>query len=126
MVNSMADCKTIQKMIDDFDNNILSIEEQEMFMNHLENCKDCREELEIHYIIKYGLQDEDDLKNVEPEFKKYLDGYDFKGYMNLKLKKCYLNIEKSKRFSNTCKMCYLCANLCVVLAIALFFIIEYL
>ncbi len=122
----MSDCKTIQKMIDDFDNNRLSIEDEEMFINHMNTCKDCREELEIHYIIEYGLQDDDDIKNVDPQYRNYLDSYDFKGFMKLKLKNCNKQIRKYKKISNINKLSWICANICILLALAVFIIIEYL
>ena len=46
----MADCKKVQKMIGKFDHGQLDIKQEEFFIQHVESCKDCREEFEIYYI----------------------------------------------------------------------------
>ena len=56
------DCKTAQSLVIPYINGQLSDEETEDFLDHIENCKECYEELEIHFTIHYALQklDEDD------------------------------------------------------------------
>ena len=53
----MADCKKVQKMIGKFDHGQLDIKQEEFFIQHVESCKDCREEFEIYYIVAYGLSE---------------------------------------------------------------------
>ena len=56
------DCKTAQSLVIPYINDQLSDEETEDFLEHIENCKEGYEELEIHFTIHYALQklDEDD------------------------------------------------------------------
>ena len=56
------DCKTAQSLVIPYINDQLSDEETEDFLEHIENCKECYEELEIHFTVHYVLQklDEDD------------------------------------------------------------------
>ena len=56
----MDNCKQIQKMIKDYDKGNLSLKQEEQFIQHILNCEDCKEELEIYYIVSYGL-DEDNI-----------------------------------------------------------------
>ena len=56
------DCKTAQSLVIPYINGQLNDEETEEFLEHIENCKECYEELEIHFTVHYALQklDEDD------------------------------------------------------------------
>ena len=56
------DCKTAQSLVIPYINDQLSDEKTEDFLEHIENCKECYEELEIHFTVHYALQklDEDD------------------------------------------------------------------
>ena len=54
----MDNCKEIQNMIDSFEHGNLSLKNEEVFTHHILNCNDCREEMEIYYIILYGLDDD--------------------------------------------------------------------
>ena len=47
----MDNCKEIQSMIDSFEHGNLSLKNEEAFTHHILNCDDCREEMEIYYII---------------------------------------------------------------------------
>ena len=49
----MDNCKQIQKMIKDYDKGNLSLKQEEQFIQHILNCEDCKEELEIYYIVSY-------------------------------------------------------------------------
>ena len=48
----MDNCKEIQSMIDSFEHGNLSLKNEEAFTHHILNCDDCREEMEIYYIIR--------------------------------------------------------------------------
>lgn len=46
------DCKTAQKLIRSFYNNNLQSQDQALeFIEHVNTCKDCKEELSIYYIM---------------------------------------------------------------------------
>ena len=47
----MDNCKEIQSRIESFEHGNLSLKDEEAFTNHILNCADCREEMEIYYII---------------------------------------------------------------------------
>ncbi len=55
-------CLEAEKLVIPYINDRLSIAELEDFMEHIETCGNCREELEIHYMVDIGLKklDEDD------------------------------------------------------------------
>ena len=56
----MDNCKEIQSRIESFEHGNLSLKDEEAFTNHILNCADCREEMEIYYIILYGLEDDNE------------------------------------------------------------------
>lgn len=56
------DCKIIEKEIPQYLNNELSAGEMRMFLEHIENCPDCKEELTIRYMVSEGL-DKAELNN---------------------------------------------------------------
>ena len=49
------DCKQVEKMIPQFLNDDLTTEELREFMEHIENCTDCKEELTIEFLVSEGL-----------------------------------------------------------------------
>lgn len=121
----MINCKKIQKMIDAFDHNQLSVKEEELFLEHLESCDDCKEEFEIHYIIAYGLEEEEEIRVVDQQYQELLDRYDFKGLVELKLKNGRIKLEKLYAWNRFLKICWFIANLCVLLSLILLIIIRY-
>ncbi len=48
------DCKEVQKNITVFLNGELQGKEAERFLNHIEECEECREELSIQYLVREG------------------------------------------------------------------------
>lgn len=54
-------CMEAEKMVIPYINDKLSVMELEDFIEHIETCENCREELEIHYMVDVGLKklDED-------------------------------------------------------------------
>lgn len=79
------DCKSIQKKIPDFSEGKLSAKDDLEFINHVAECKDCHEELEIYYMLQYGISDE------EPET------YDFVKLVDLRLDNRFDEIMKMRR-----------------------------
>ena len=72
-------CKEIQSRIESFEHGNLSLKDEEAFTNHILNCADCREEMEIYYIILYGLEDDNEKRTENSRYSAYLDAFDFTG-----------------------------------------------
>lgn len=49
------DCKETEKMIPSFLEDDLETEDLRDFMEHMEGCKDCREELSIQFLVTEGM-----------------------------------------------------------------------
>lgn len=49
------DCKEVQKAIPRFISDDLSGRELQDFLNHIENCAECHEELSIQYLVTEGM-----------------------------------------------------------------------
>lgn len=49
-------CMEAEKMVIPYINDKLSVTELEDFIEHIETCDNCREELEIHYMVDVGLK----------------------------------------------------------------------
>ena len=69
----MDNCKEIQSRIESFEHGNLSLKDEEAFTNHILNCADCREEMEIYYIILYGLEDDNEKRTQNSRYSAYLD-----------------------------------------------------
>lgn len=89
----MTSCKIIQSQIDSFEKNKLSLKNEEIFTNHIISCPDCREEMEIYYIISYGLDDENEDILKDELFGKFYKSFDFTGLVDEKI-------------NNSIKMCH--------------------
>lgn len=70
-------CLEAQGMIMKYINDELSGPQLENFLNHIDNCPDCREELEIYYILTKGMKQLDDdyvtTYNFHDAFEKDLE-----------------------------------------------------
>ena len=86
----MDNCKEIQSRIESFEHGNLSLKDEEAFTNHILNCADCREEMEIYYIILYGLEDDNEKRTENSRYSAYLDAFDFTGLVEQKLKVWFL------------------------------------
>ena len=49
------DCKVIEKRIQQYLDNELSPYEMQVFLDHVKECPDCKEELTISYMVSEGL-----------------------------------------------------------------------
>lgn len=49
-------CQQAEKMVVPYINNELSVAELQDFLEHIEGCENCREELEIYYMVDVGLK----------------------------------------------------------------------
>lgn len=62
-------CLKAQGMITPFINNKLSVKELEEFLEHVNSCPDCREELEFYYTLLTGMKQLDEDKNLSNDFQ---------------------------------------------------------
>lgn len=54
-------CTEAEKMVIPYINDQLSSQELEDFIEHIETCENCHEELEIHYMVDVGLKKLDEV-----------------------------------------------------------------
>ena len=62
-------CLDFQSEITRYINNDLSFKEKENFIAHLKTCDNCRDELEIYYIVMTSLRQMDNNNEVTTDFK---------------------------------------------------------
>ncbi len=58
-------CRDAIRSIPHFMDHTLTKSELREFMNHIENCPECKEELSIQYLVKQGLEERDDNGPIE-------------------------------------------------------------
>ena len=61
-------CKDIQKLFIPFIDDKLSVSDLDAFLNHMNTCKECREEYDIYYTVIMGMRYLDERQNIS-EFK---------------------------------------------------------
>lgn len=49
------DCKNIEKLIPKFIKNECTLKEEEIFLEHIKGCPECKEELTIQFLLEEGL-----------------------------------------------------------------------
>ena len=92
----MKDCLYYQSLFKAYQNNELSLKDEEDFSWHLKECKGCREELEMEYIIEYGLEDSK-ISGNDIRYSNFIEGYDFIGLVDSKLSDSIDYCEKIRR-----------------------------
>lgn len=115
-----VDCKEIQKMIVPFDNRQLACKHLRMFLKHIDECPDCREELEIYYIVDYGLNEDECVNVKEREYKELLDKFDFKGLVDLKLANEHRKLEKISAINRIVFAGVVFSNMAMIAVVVLF------
>ena len=120
----MNECKKYQNMISDYERELLSDRDEEDFVSHLFSCRDCREEFEIHFIIEYGLNDDE--IQISPRYQPLIDCYDFKGLVELRLKDSYQNILHDRKARRLNKFCVMASDTLLFLVIIIYLIIRFL
>lgn len=65
-------CQNAQSMVLNFINNKLDKDETKEFIEHVRDCKDCWEELEIYYVMLVGLKQLDEGEELAEDFRKKL------------------------------------------------------
>jgi hypothetical protein len=63
-------CIDVQRLILPFINDELSIKQLDEFLHHIDSCPNCKEELEVHYILLSGMKQLDDDKVITDNFHK--------------------------------------------------------
>lgn len=63
-------CIDVQRLILPFINDELSIGQLDEFLRHIDTCPNCKEELEVHYILLSGMKQLDDDKVITDNFHK--------------------------------------------------------
>lgn len=61
-------CKEAQGLIMPYINNELDVGQLEKFLEHIENCSDCKEELEVYFTLLTGMRQLDEDKNLSGDF----------------------------------------------------------
>ena len=64
----MMECKEIQKLFIPFIDDKLSVSDLAAFLDHMDTCKECREEYDIYYPVIMGMRYLDERQNIS-EFK---------------------------------------------------------
>lgn len=71
------DCREVQGLIVPFIKSELTMEQAKTFFQHIDNCPDCKEELEVYYMMMIGMKelDEDNPKSLDlhSQFEELLD-----------------------------------------------------
>ncbi len=65
-------CDRAQKLITPFINDELDNEELEDFINHVNTCSECYEELEVYYTLLTAMKQLDDEERISDDFKLQL------------------------------------------------------
>ena len=82
------DCKRALELIVPFINEQLNPEEMEAFLNHIDSCPECREELEVNYSLMTAMKQLDENTDLSDNYIEEL---------NQKIEGCYLDELKRKR-----------------------------
>lgn len=82
------DCKRAMELIVPFINEQLNPEEMEAFLNHIDSCPECREELEVNYSLMTAMKQLDENTDLSDNYIEEL---------NQKIELCYLDELKRKR-----------------------------
>lgn len=120
----MEDCRFYQLNIAAFDEERLSYKAERAFIDHVSECPDCREELEIYNIIEYGLNDYDE-KKVDPKYLKFINVFDFKGLVESELKDRASYLDWFKDNERTMNMVLLFTDAVVFVVALILYIIKF-
>lgn len=82
------DCKRAQELISAFINGQLDTEETKDFIEHMEDCRECREEMEVYYSLMTAMKQLEEGTDLSDNYVADL---------NHKLEECYLEDLRRKR-----------------------------
>lgn len=102
---SGMDCRTAESMVTHFIDHSLSVNELEEFLDHIEHCSSCYDELETYFIVHEAMQQLDEKEDgTVLDFKKLLEQ----------------EIRRSRRYIHQKRgMYFVTGLLCVCTAVAL-------
>ena len=83
------DCKEVQRMIAGFLDDELDVRPLEKFLDHIENCKSCREELTIQFLVEVGTKRLEDGNNFN--LSEELDRMMHDAWQRLRMRKRLYN-----------------------------------
>lgn len=118
-------CKNYQNMIKDYDEGKLSLKQEERFIKHIMWCDDCKEELEIYYIVTYGLDENYDVKKLPDDIKSCIDSYDFKTLVDLKLRNSVEQCRQVRQWNHNMRIMYAVIDAIMLLMILVCIIIRF-
>lgn len=118
-------CKNYQNMIKDYDEGKLSLKQEESFIKHIMGCDDCKEELEIYYIVTYGLDENYDVKKLPDDIKSCIDSYDFKTLVDLKLRNSVEQCRQVRQWNHNMRIMYAVIDAIMLLMILVCIIIRF-
>jgi len=82
------DCKRAMELITQFINGQLNVEDTQAFLDHIDSCPECREELEVTYSLMTAMKQLDEDTDLSDNYIEEL---------NEKIETCYLDELKRKR-----------------------------
>ena len=82
------DCKRAMELMTQFINESLDAEDVQAFLDHIDSCPECREELEVNYSLMTAMKQLDEDADLSDNYIEEL---------NQKIETCYLDELKRKR-----------------------------
>ena len=82
------DCKRVMELMTQFINDQLAAEDVQAFLDHIDSCPECREELEVNYSLMTAMKQLDEDTDLSDNYIEEL---------NQKIETCYLDELKRKR-----------------------------
>ncbi len=82
------DCKRVMELMTQFINDQLDAEDIQAFLDHIDSCPECREELEVNYSLMTAMKQLDEDTDLSDNYIEEL---------NQKIETCYLDELKRKR-----------------------------
>ena len=82
------DCKRVMELMTQFINDQLNAEDVQAFLEHIDSCPECREELEVNYSLMTAMKQLDEDTDLSDNYIEEL---------NQKIETCYLDELKRKR-----------------------------
>lgn len=105
-------CSTAESMVNRYINRTLSVDELEEFLEHIEECSSCRDELETYFIVHEAMRQLKEDGDSVLDFKELLE-------LDIKKSRRYIRKRKASRFLAGAFICLL------ILAAAVFIIMMF-
>ncbi len=109
------DCSDFKKCIAAFAKQELKPKQAAECLKHVEDCPSCMDELEIHFIVEYGIKEE----------AAFEGPFIIKDIINDCLSKVRYSIKKAKRRAGMLRVIKLLINIILILAIIAFVTINF-